>query len=146
LVVCIASGALLHAPLGARSPAPPFQQPAAALTIWDGVYTPAQAARGQQTYERACGSCHGVDLKGGMDAPALIGASFLTRYDSRPIAELFVKVAETMPQDAPGSLDPRTCAEVVSFVLKKQLVPGGDQELADDPARLVNIIVTVKPR
>ena len=40
-------------------------QAPAARTIWDGVYTEAQAARGEKAYKAACGYCHKDNLAGG---------------------------------------------------------------------------------
>ena len=34
-------------------------------TVWDGVYTEAQAKRGEEAYKRSCGYCHRDDLAGG---------------------------------------------------------------------------------
>jgi cytochrome c5 len=33
-------------------------QPRATRTIWEGVYSEAQAARGEKAYKLACGYCH----------------------------------------------------------------------------------------
>ena len=85
-----------HASFGARGAAP-AQVPADTVTIWDGVYTPAQASRGQRTYERACGSCHGVDLKGSMDAPPLIGSAALKAH----LLETWAAVCGDQPAPLP---------------------------------------------
>jgi mono/diheme cytochrome c family protein len=45
-------------------------------TTLDGVYTDAQASRGQKIYTESCSSCHGDDLSGGGQAPALTGKDF----------------------------------------------------------------------
>src|SRR5262245_42339619 len=41
-------------------------------TVWDGVFTGAQAERGQSAYRERCQSCHGEKLEGGV-GPALAG-------------------------------------------------------------------------
>ena len=53
-----------------------------APTIWDGVYSSEQAARGRDVYRKACVYCHKTDLSGGSEsgAPALAGRSFLTKW------------------------------------------------------------------
>src|SRR5207247_198216 len=60
--------------------AAPIEQ-AAPKTIWDGVYTKEQAARGQQAYKQTCGYCHGPDMSGsevgGELAPELVGVFFV---------------------------------------------------------------------
>ena len=35
-----------------------------ARSVWDGVYTTAQAARGEAAYAQNCGFCHGANLAG----------------------------------------------------------------------------------
>ena len=96
-----------------------------ATSIWDGVYTKAQADRGQATYRRACTYCHLSNLAGGSDAaaPPLAGAKFLTRWKDQPLATLFAKIAQTMPMDATdvGGDPPATVAleeylDIVAFV------------------------------
>jgi mono/diheme cytochrome c family protein len=32
---------------------------------WDGVYSEAQAKRGEPMYQQYCSSCHGADMPGG---------------------------------------------------------------------------------
>ena len=49
-----------------------------AKSQWDGVYTEAQAKRGETAYSELCASCHGPDLTGGEMAPGLTGGT-LTR-------------------------------------------------------------------
>ena len=46
-------------------------------TVWDGVFTAEQAARGQMIYATTCAACHGADL-GGVNHPALKGEAFLS--------------------------------------------------------------------
>ena len=41
--------------------------------IWDGVYTTEQANRGKIAYVEQCASCHGLELGGGDETPALAG-------------------------------------------------------------------------
>ena len=40
------------------------------MTVWDGVFTAAQAQRGETTYEQECATCHLADLLGDGIAPA----------------------------------------------------------------------------
>ena len=34
-------------------------------TVWDKVYTEAQAAKGKTDFETSCSGCHGITLEGG---------------------------------------------------------------------------------
>ena len=69
----------LPVPEGTHSPevAPPAAQstPPATRTIWDGVFTQAQADRGRDQYRQSCASCHKADLLGESAAPPLAGPS-----------------------------------------------------------------------
>jgi len=42
-------------------------------SVWDGVYTAGQAARGDALWADKCSKCHGPDMTGG-DAPSLVGS------------------------------------------------------------------------
>src|SRR5262249_10822653 len=48
---------------------------------WDGVYTEAQAKRGEGFYSQYCASCHGPDLAGGEMAPGLTGGEFASNWN-----------------------------------------------------------------
>src|SRR4051794_30200563 len=49
-------------------------------TTWDGVYSQAQAAKGDMVYSDKCLKCHGAN-GGGADAPPLVGADFASDWD-----------------------------------------------------------------
>jgi mono/diheme cytochrome c family protein len=120
-------------------------QPANA-TIWDRVYKTEQADRGAELYDRTCSSCHRSDLSGGDDgAPALRGSPFFLRWKNRSLSELYFVLAETMPQDAPASLSGKEYADIISFILKKNEAPAGENELVPDMERLKPILITEKP-
>jgi len=71
----------------------------------DGVYTDAQAARGQASYKTACASCHGETLEGSRPVtPALVGQDFTMNWTGQTVADLFDRIQTTMPADHPGTL------------------------------------------
>ena len=72
-----------------------------ATSVWQGVYTKAQAARGQATYFAACASCHGVVLQGDSDIPELNGNSFLKRWTDQSVGALFAYTMSQMPVGRP---------------------------------------------
>src|SRR5438552_13812140 len=72
-------------------------------SVWDGVYTAAQATRGKAQYDSKCGSCHGADLSGRI-GQALKGDVFLRGWNGYPLGSLFGRIKATMPEDAPSSL------------------------------------------
>ena len=117
-------------------------------TVWRGVYSEAQAARGQQAYKDQCGYCHRDDLTGGgseAGAPPLRGPIFVHRWRDQPIADLFVTIGTTMPQNAPDTLTPRIVADIVSFLLQANGVPAGAAELPADVDALSRIVYTERP-
>src|SRR5436190_20280063 len=78
---------------------------AAGKTVWDGVYVPAQAERGQDLYAQHCSACHGDFLDGdgvGGRIVALSGADFADNWESASLNDLFAKIAKTMPRNAAG--------------------------------------------
>jgi len=54
-------------------------------SIWSGIYTEAQAARGQEVYNSTCSSCHAGDLRGNSNAPSLTGMSFMFLWERRSV-------------------------------------------------------------
>jgi mono/diheme cytochrome c family protein len=108
-------------------------------TTQDGVYTEAQATRGQQTYAKACASCHGADLSGSGQAPALGDADFNKEWDGQPLSDLFDRIHATMPADAPGTMQPAEVADVMAFIFAKAHMPSGAADLPGETAALKSI-------
>jgi hypothetical protein len=106
--------------------------------VQDGVYTDAQAARGQGLYVKQCASCHGDTLKGAQ-APPLVGDAFVAAWQTMPLGGLVSKVRNTMPADAPGQLTPPQSADIVAHLLKTGGFPAGRTELASADAALSQI-------
>jgi quinoprotein glucose dehydrogenase len=115
----------------------------AARTVWDGVYTEAQAERGRASYEQACRSCHRDDLRGDNTAPSLVGESFLFLWGDMEVGELSSRIRKLMPPERPGSLSAETYTDIVAFVLQKNEFPAGDAELAVDGGT-AHILITPK--
>ena len=117
-------------------PAPGQAPPAADTTMKStqlGVYTDAQAKRGQQTYAGVCASCHTPTSHQGM--------TFTQNWDQHPLYDLYSYVSQQMPQDNPGSLAPNDAADVVAFLLKVYAMPAGTTELAPDTVALKKILI-----
>ena len=115
-------------------------------SVWEGVYTEAQAERGKTAYTASCASCHGPDLAGGGEASPLAGPEFLAGWNGLPVAELFERARTTMPIQAPGSLDPAAYADILAYMLKVSGLPAGQAELAPRGEALSGIrIDAVKP-
>ena len=108
-------------------------------TVWDAVYTDAQAKRGAAVYDASCASCHGADLAGADVAPPLSGFEFGSNWDGQTLDALVERIRRSMPQGAPGSLTRQESVDVVAFMLSKGGLPAGPSELgvqADALARI----------
>jgi mono/diheme cytochrome c family protein len=115
-------------------------------TTLDGVYTDAQAQRGEAVYARSCAGCHQPDLSGDGQTPALVGKEFNMDWDDLSIGDLFERTRISMPADAPGSLEPAEVADVIAFLLNKGTFPAGLAELPSDLAALKDIKFVAKSR
>ena len=84
-------------------------------------YAPDQARRGKAKYESACVECHGDDLKGGLSGGApLRGVAFLEKFaNGAPASALYLYTSALMPPDSPGRYSPRTYADLVAYILKR---------------------------
>ena len=117
-------------------------------TVWDGVYTADQAARGQALYKTHCGYCHRDDLIGGgseAGAPALKGPIFTIRWRDQPIADMFVTIGTTMPKNKPDTLTPQVVIDIVSFLLKSNNMPPGATDLPADLEALQSVFMEYRP-
>ncbi len=114
-----------------------------ARTVWSGVYTEEQAARGKAVYDASCSGCHGPEL-GGVDGPALAGGDFLRNWLEDDLNSLYIKVHRRMPANAPGSLSERETVDVLSYMLRVNEFPAGAQELTSDERALNAIRIESK--
>jgi sugar lactone lactonase YvrE/mono/diheme cytochrome c family protein len=111
----------------------------ATRSVWTGVYTDAQAQRGQAGYAQNCQACHGVQLTGVGEAKPLAGPEFLGAWNGQSVADLFERVRTTMPQNAPRSLTREAYADILAYLLKFNGFPAGQQELAPRAEMLTSI-------
>ena len=128
-----------------------FPPPADPLSIWDGVYTTAQADRGAQVYRAPCGICHGTRLNGAPDdndmvpGPALARQNFLRVWDGRSLGMLYTYTLSTMPQSNPGFLPPEDYAAIIAHMLAVSGAPPGEAELPADTWALGHISIVPEP-
>jgi len=115
-------------------------------TTWSGVFSEAQAKRGEAIYAEKCSSCHAPDLTGLDQAPPLSGNDFNTNWNDLAVNDLFERIRISMPADKPGSLSRQEVADVVAFILSKASFPAGQTELPSQPDALKGIkFVAKKP-
>jgi S-disulfanyl-L-cysteine oxidoreductase SoxD len=116
--------------------------PAMPVSILDGVFSAAQAARGAAAYRVHCSGCHGDDLVSvDVYAPDLVGPAFASRWVDRTLAERLERIRTTMPLNRGGSLEDETYLDLIVFILQTNGYPSGEEELELDPDLLERIVV-----
>jgi len=116
----------------------------ATKSVWDGVYSSEQAARGKKLYVDSCSSCHQEGLQGADLAPALKGEDFVLRWAGFSMQDMFNTISMTMPSDDPGKLSPQVNADIVAYILQVNKFPAGRDELKPDAPLLKGIAITPK--
>jgi S-disulfanyl-L-cysteine oxidoreductase SoxD len=114
-------------------------------TVLDGVYTPAQARRGQAQFEQHCAGCHRHDL-GGIAGPALKGDRFLDQWREFPLDVLVNDMGTQMPLRNPGGLDASAYLDIAAYLLEANGLPVGRSELTQDVAARVLFVAPGGPR
>jgi S-disulfanyl-L-cysteine oxidoreductase SoxD len=144
-ISCASQGAATGAPAapapsGAATPAAPAAPAAAAtpadaamMSVYDGVYTAAQADRGDQTQRRECSACHSTN---DWAAGRLLGG-----WNGRSAFDLVSHIRNTMPMDSPGRLSLEQYTDIVAFIFELNDIPAGDTEMAPEEAALRQITV-----
>jgi mono/diheme cytochrome c family protein len=98
-----------------------------------GVYTAAQADRGQTMFRSKCASCHAPNR--------FTDDLFYTSFAGKPLYEMFDVISDTMPEDDPGSLKKEEYADVIAYLLKLNNFPAGSTELPTDKDALSAIMM-----
>jgi S-disulfanyl-L-cysteine oxidoreductase SoxD len=113
------------------------QAPAAGRTVWDGVYTDAQATRGTQVFAQTCTNCHTLAAQGNRP---LTGDKFWEGWTQKSVGDLLKFVSTNMPNGNGGSLSPSTYNDLVALILRSNGFPTGTTELGPTTIADVQII------
>lgn len=105
--------------------------------IWVGVYTDAQAARGEGIYSAQCSRCHRDDLSG--ESGALIGSRFMRDWSEDSLSSFYKTLRQTMPPNAPDSLSESDYLAIVAYVLQQNRFPSGAKELTADAVPSIRV-------
>lgn len=108
-----------------------------ARTIRDGVFSPAQAARGERLFDSICINCHEIAEFTGPDA-------YLEEVEGKPLWDTFEYVWSEMPEDDPASLNPEDYAAVLAYIFSVYGMPTGEADLGIDRESL-RAITIVRP-
>jgi len=130
LAHCAMVSATLSLAGGMSAEPPPAQEPAK-KTVWDGVYTDAQAARGETRYQTSCGSCH--------QAGPRSGEAFMRDWSGTDVESVFRRIKASMPPGAPSSLTDAEYLDIVAYLLRVNAFPAGRDELRADVVKSIRI-------
>src|SRR5690606_9702502 len=97
-------------------------------TVLDGVYTAAQATRGEVTFRDRCSACH--------YQTDFAGATFQQVWGEYSVGDLFRQVSTAMPMDNPGSLEGKEYADILAYFLSLNGYPAGETELPAEIEKL----------
>ena len=114
---------------------------AARHSVWDGVYTTAQAARGREAYQKHCAGCHGNRLEGlGLgNGPALVGQRFVETWEGNLFA-LFDFMRSPMPRAEDVVVPDLAVLDTLAYVLEQNGMPAGKDELRQDGIARVTFV------
>ncbi len=95
-----------------------------------GVYSAAQAERGQAAFLENCARCHRADL-GGQNARPLKDKYFLDHWREFRLELLFNQIRANMPppQARQGEIPDQTYLDILTFILQGNGLPAGPREL-----------------
>lgn len=108
-------------------------------TVWDGVYSVEQAARGKATYTTYCSECHEEDLAGGRGRP-LSGSIFWRDWGEDTLDGLFNIMKTAMPRDNPASLTDNQYIDVTAYILEFNGLPPGREELKPEATSTIQVV------
>lgn len=97
------------------------QEPTSTL---DGIFTAEQAARGEGLFNTHCVRCHSIQ--------EFSGPAYETIWAGVPLAALYIRIANTMPLDQPGSLGTTEATAITAHILEANGMPSGATELGGD--------------
>ena len=135
---------LLAASVAAVPSLPYGVQQTAPTKIWDGVFTAEQAMRGKGEYDQTCSRCHNLALIGSERGPSIKGSTFLSHWEKGSVADLFIKIRDTMPEGGPGTLNEDVKTDILSYILQQNGFPEGKAELKKDVSFLEDIRMAKK--
>ena len=121
----LGAGALLIAAVAAGAQAP--------KSVKAGVYTAAQAERGQTLFRSKCASCHAPNR--------FTDDLFYTSFAGKPLWEMYDVISDSMPEDDPGGMKPEEYADVIAYLLQLNKFPAGAEDLTPSKDVLIAIMM-----
>ncbi|MDO8539092.1 MAG: cytochrome c [Opitutaceae bacterium] len=114
----------------------------ASRSIWDGVFSAEQIARGKKSYEAQCADCHGDELEGdGKKSTPLKGEAFFKNWKNKSVHRLIDTTRRTMPPDDPLTLSRDLCTDVVAYILSENGYPAAKADFGATAPDLRQIVI-----
>jgi mono/diheme cytochrome c family protein len=108
-------------------------------SIWDGVFTTAQADRGKAALlQNGCNGCHGAELAGDR-GPSLKGDRFIAAWENGSLNRLLIKIRDTMPPLNAEQVSTAAKIDIVAYLLEVNGFPPGPAELGRDAESLEDL-------
>ena len=97
-------------------------------SVLDGVFTARQASAGETSFQQVCAACHSItEFRGGRFRLAWAGFT---------VGDLFQSISTLMPKDDPGALSPEEYLAIISYLLRENGYPAGEEDLPTDTSAL----------
>jgi mono/diheme cytochrome c family protein len=112
-------------------------------SVWSGVFSTEQAARGKAQFAVLCQHCHSPLLTGSQAGPPLRGPGFWKKWEGDTVWALFVKIRDYMPEDTIESVTDEEKLDVLTHILVSNgVVPSAAADLPLDRQVLDRIVIT----
>jgi mono/diheme cytochrome c family protein len=99
----------------------------------DGIFTAEQASRGEGLFNTHCVRCHSIQ--------EFSGPAYQTIWVGVPLSALYLRIANTMPLDQPGSLGTTEATAITAHILQANNMPPGNEQLGGDVEWLTGIAI-----
>ena len=97
----------------------------------DAIFTAEQASRGEGLFNTHCVRCHSI--------AEFSGPAYATIWAGVPLSALYIRIANTMPLDQPGSLGTTEATAITAHILAENGMPAGNVPLGGDVEWLTGI-------
>ncbi len=112
-------------------------------TVLDGVYTAAQASKGDADFQEKCVKCHEGDDAGG---PLLTGRVFIDRWREDNLDVLYDFIRTRMPADSRGSLNDESYLNILAYLLDSNGYRAGSAPLMADALPRIRFVGADGPK
>ena len=100
-------------------------------SVQAGVYTDAQAERGEKFFGESCMVCHQPE--------EFSDGGYMEGWSGQSVNDFVEFVRSTMPEDNPGRLKRREYVDIISYFFKLNGLPNGETELEPKSLRGIQI-------